>query len=152
MSQTSLTGKDTIIISGRVLNDFADGDTCKLDYPNDTAVVKTGKNGNTIYAYQYSGLNCTVELRVLLGSSDDAFLNGLLSLFNQNPPAFTLMTGEFIKNVGDGTGAITPVSYVMAGGAFKKQVPAVENADGDTNQAIAMYTLVFSNAPRQVAQ
>lgn len=152
MSKTSLTGKDTIIIAGRVLNDFADGDTCKLDYPNDLSVMKTGKNGNTIYAYQYSGLQCTVELRVLLGSSDDAFLNGLLSLFNQNPPAFTLMTGEFVKNIGDGDGDIIPVSYVMSGGAFKKQVPAVENADGDTNQAIAMYSLHFSNAPRSVGQ
>lgn len=150
--ETSLTGKDTIIVSGRVLNDFADGDTCKLDYPNDLSVMKTGKNGNTIYAYQYSGLQCTVELRILLGGTDDAFLQGLLSLFNQNPPAFTLMTGEFIKNVGDGDGNIIPVSYVLSGGTFKKQVPAVENADGDTNQAIAVYTLQFSNSPRQVAQ
>ncbi len=151
MSSTSLTGKDTIVIAGRVLNDFADGDTCKLDYPNDSSVMKTGKNGNTIYAYQYSGLQCTVELRVLLGGSDDAFLNGLLSLWNQNPPAFTLMTGEFIKNIGDGQGNIIPVSYLLSGGAFKKQVPAVENADGDTNQAIAVYSLQFSNAPRSVA-
>lgn len=150
--ETSLTGKDTIIIAGRVLNDFADGDTCKLDYPNDLSVMKTGKNGNTIYAYQYSGLQCTVELRVLLGSTDDGFLNGLLSLFNQNPPAFTLMTGEFIKNIGDGNGNIKPISYVLSGGAFKKQVPAVENADGDTNQAIAVYSLHFSNAPRNVGQ
>lgn len=150
--ETSLTGKDTIIIAGRVLNDFADGDTCKLEYPNDLSVMKTGKNGNTIYAYQYSGLQCTVELRVLLGSSDDAFLNGLLSLFNQNPPSFTLLTGEFVKNIGDGQGNITPVSYVLSGGAFKKQIPAVENADGDTNQAIAMYSLHFSNAPRSVGQ
>lgn len=150
--ETSLTGKDTIIIAGRVLNDFADGDTCKLDYPNDLSVMKTGKNGNTIYAYQYSGLQCTVELRILLGGTDDAFLQGLLSLFNQNPPAFTLLTGEFIKNVGDGDGNITPVSYVLSGGTFKKQVPAVENADGDTNQAIAVYSLQFSNSPRQVAQ
>ena len=149
--ETSLTGKDTIIISGRVLNDFADGDTCKLDFPNDLSVVKTGKNGHSIFAFQYSGLQCTVELRVLLGGSDDSFLNALLSSFVSNPPAFTLLTGEFIKNVGDGTGNITPVSYIMSGGTFKKQVPAVENADGDTNQAIAVYSLHFTNAPRAVA-
>lgn len=152
MSATSLTGKDTIIIAGRVFNDFADGDTCKLEYPNDLSVQKTGKNGNTIIAFQYSGLQCTVELRVLLGSSDDAFMNSLLSLFVQNPPSFTLMTGEFVKNTGDGDGNIVPVSYVMSGGSFKKQVPAVENADGDTNQAIAVYSLQFTNAPRSVGQ
>lgn len=150
--ETSLTGRDTIIISGRVLNDFADGDTCKLDYPNDLSVIKTGKNGNSIYAFQYSGLQCTVELRILLGGSDDSFLNALLSTFINNPPSFTLMTGEFIKNIGDGQGNITPVSYVLSGGTFKKNVPAVENADGDTNQAIAVFSLQFTNAPRQVAQ
>jgi hypothetical protein len=150
--ETSLTGKDTIIINGRVLNDFADGDTCKLDYPNDLSVIKTGKNGNSIYAFQYSGLQCTVDLRILLGGSDDAFLNALLSNFISNPPGFILLTGEFIKNIGDGDGNITPVSYVMSGGSFKKNVPAVENADGDTNQAIATFMLHFTNAPRQVAQ
>lgn len=149
--ETSLTGKDTIIINGRVLNDFADGDTCKLDYPNDLSVIKTGKNGNSIYAFQYSGLQCTVELRVLLGSSDDSFLNALMSTFINNPPAFSLMTGEFIKNIGDGSGDITPTSYVLSGGTFKKQVPALENADGDTNQAIAVFMLQFTNAPRSVA-
>lgn len=149
--ETSLTGKDTIIINGRVLNDFADGDTCKLDYPNDLSVIKTGKNGNSIYAFQYSGLQCTVELRLLLGSSDDSFLNALMSSFINNPPAFVLMTGEFIKNIGSGDGSIVPTSYVLSGGTFKKQVPAVENADGDTNQAIAVYMLQFTNAPRSVA-
>lgn len=150
MSEVSLTGKDTIIVNGRVLNDFADGDTCKLDYPNDLSVVKTGKNGNSIYAFQYSGLQCTMELRLLLGSSDDAFMNALLSTFINNPPAFTLLNGEFIKNIGDGASNISPTSYITSGGTFKKNVPAVENADGDTNQAIAVYMLHFTNAPRQV--
>lgn len=150
MSTISLTGKDTIIISGRALNDFADGDTFKLDYPNDLSVVKTGKNGNSIYAFQYSGLQCTLELRILLGSSDDAFLNALLSTFINNPPAFTLMTGEIIKNIGDGLGDISPTSYLLSGGTFKKNIAATENADGDTNQAIAVYMLQFTNAPRAV--
>ena len=148
--EVSLTGKDVIIINGRSLNDFADGDTCKLDYPNDLSVIKTGKNGNSIYAFQYSGLQCTMELRVLLGSSDDAFLNALLTTFINNPPAFVLMTGEFIKNIGDGTGNVSPTSYVLSGGTFKKNVAAVENADGNTDQAIAVYMLQFTNAPRAV--
>ena len=150
MSEVSLTGKDVIVINGRVLNDFADGDTCKLDYPNDLSVVKTGKNGNSIYAFQYSGLQCTMELRLLLGSSDDAFMNALLSTFINNPPAFTLMTGEFIKNIGDGQGNISPTSYLTSGGTFKKNVPVLENADGNTEQAIAVYMLQFTNVSRQV--
>ena len=149
MSVVSLTGKDSCIINGRVLRNFADGDTFKLDYPNDLSVVKTGKNGNSIYAFQYSGLQCTLELRLLLGSPDDAFMNALLSGFINNPPAFTLLNGEIIKNICDGAGDITPTSYLLSGGTFKKGIPATENADGDTNQAIAVWSLHFTNAPRQ---
>lgn len=148
MNSVSLTGQDTIIFAGRLLTDFADADVVKLDYPNDTAVLKTGKNGNTIYAFNNTGLQCTLELRILLGSDDDTFINQLLALWNQNPPTFILITGQFIKNVGDGNGNITQVIYNLNGGVFKKNVPATENADGDTNQAVAMYSLIFNNAPR----
>lgn len=150
MNSVALCGQDTIILAGRLLTDFADGDVVKLDYPNDTAVLKTGKNGNTIYAFNNTGLQCTMELRVLLGSADDVFLNQLLALWNNNPPAFNLMIGQFIKVVGDGNGNITPVTYDVNGGVFKKNVPGTENAEGDTNQAVAVYSLIFSNAPRSI--
>ena len=55
MSEVSLTGKDVIVVNGRVLRDFADGDTCKLDYPNDLSVVKTGKNGNSVISFKNDG-------------------------------------------------------------------------------------------------
>lgn len=150
MSKVALTGSDTIIVAGRLLTDLTDQDVVDLDFPNELCQPKTGKNGNTIYAFNYTGLQCKMKLRVLLGSGDDKFLNNLLSLWTQNPPAFTLMTGAFVKVVGDGNGNQNNITYTMTGGVFDKLVPAKENADGDPNQAVAVYSLFFSNAPRNI--
>lgn len=150
MSTTAMTGKDTIRVNGRNLNDFVDGDTAVLTFPDDLVQGKTGKNGNTIYALQNTGLRAEVVLRVLLGSPDDKFLNDLLALMKNDFPAFALLTGEFIKNVGDGKGNITQSIYTLSGGVFKKGVEVKENASGDTEQSVATYALMFSNAPRSL--
>jgi hypothetical protein len=147
---TSLTGKDTLKINGRILNDLADGDCAVLTFPNDLSSIKTGKSGNAIYAFNYSGNQCEVALRVLRGSSDDKYLNNLLSLLKNDPAAFSLMQGEFTKNIGDGAGGISQDTYIMSGGTFKKQTEVKENAEGDTEQAVAIYNLMFSNAPRAI--
>jgi hypothetical protein len=150
MPTTSLTGKDTQKINGRILNDFADGDCASLTFPNDLSVIKTGKNGNSIYAFNYSGNQCDVTMRILRGTPDDKFLNNLLATLKNDPAGFTLMTGEFTKNIGDGAGGITQDTYIMSGGTFKKQTEVKENAEGDTEQAVAIYNLIFSNAPRAI--
>lgn len=149
---TSLTGSDTIKINGRILNDFADGNVAHLTFTADLVTVKTGKNGNSIYAFNNTGRQCDVALRLLRGSADDKYLNEQLSLFKNDPAQFSLLSGEFDKRVGDGTGAVTVDSYTMSGGAFKKQVDVLEDADGATDQAVAIYALVFSNAPRSIGQ
>ena len=150
MPTVSLTGKDVIKINGRLLNDLADGDCAALTFPNDIAVVKTGKNRNSIYAFKYDGNVCEVTLRVLRGSSDDKFLNNILALFKNDPAVFSLLQGEFSKQVGDGAGNLIADTYVLSGGIFKKQTEVKENAEGDTEQAVAIYTLTFSNAPRSI--
>lgn len=148
MSTIALTGKDTAKINGRILNDFSLGDVIALTFPNDLSVVKTGKNGNSVYAFNYTGNQCDVSLRLLRGSSDDKFMNNLLAILKNDPAAFTLMTAEITKNIGDGAGGITQDTYILSGGTFKKQTEVKENAEGDTEQAEAIYSLVFSNAPR----
>lgn len=150
MSTTSLTGKDTIKINGRILNDFADGDNCMLEFPNDLMTVKTGKDGNSIYAFNNSGRQCEVTLRLLRGSPDDRFLNNLHALLKNDPAAFVLLTGEFIKNIGDGKGNVTQDIYILSGGTFKRSSGGSENGDGTTEQAIVVYNLAFSNAPRAI--
>lgn len=150
MSIVALTGKDTITINGRNLNDFADGVVAEITFPNDLVQVKTGKNGNTLYGLNNTGRQSEVNLRVILGSSDDIFLNNLLLGMQANFSGFALMVGTFVKNVGDGAGNVKPVTYVMSGGVLKRSVGALENSDGDTNQSVSEWHLMFSNAPRAI--
>jgi len=150
MSIVAMTGKDTITINGRNFNDFADGIVAEIDFPNDVVQMKTGKNGNTIYGLNNTGKQSGVNLRLILGSSDDIFLNNLLLNMQANFAGFALMAGTFVKNVGDGAGNIKSVTYVMSGGVFKGAVKAMENSDGDTNQSVSEWRLLFSNAPRAI--
>lgn len=144
----SLTGSDTTIINNTVLSDLGDGDCVNLDFPNEIAALKTGKNGNVIYSFNATGKECVVTLRVLRGSKDDKFLNNLLQIQDGNFASTILMTGEFIKKIGDGEGNITNDTYIMAGGIFSKRVVAKNNVEGDTEQSISIYELKFANAPR----
>jgi hypothetical protein len=150
MSISAVTSKDTITINGRILRNFADGDTAKLDIPEMLTNVTTGKNQNSIYAYNYKGKNAKMEIRLIAGSSDDQFLNALLQSYNQNPAGFTLLTMEFDKNIGDGSGNISVIVYLGTGGTFEKQPAVVENASGETNQAVTVWNLIFANVDRSI--
>lgn len=146
----SLTGDDTIKINDQIFADFGDGDTAVLDFPNDLMQAKTGKDGNSIFAFNNSGRQCTFVLRLLRGGSDDTFLNNLFASQVNSPAGFTLLTGEFIKNIGDGQGNIRQDIYALSGGTFKRGVNAKENTEGDTEQAISVWNLLFTNAPRSI--
>jgi hypothetical protein len=146
----ALSGSDTIRINNRLLSDLADGDAVMLDFPNDIANLKTGKNGNSIYGLNESGKQSEVKIRIIRGSSDDKFLNGLLAQQQANFAGFPLMIGEFVKQIGDGAGNISSDTYIMGGGIFSKAIPAKSNVEGDTEQSVAIYTVKFSNAPRVI--
>jgi hypothetical protein len=148
MSVAALSGNDTINLNNRVFVDLADGNCVELTFPNDIANVKTGKNGNSIYALNETGKQCEVKIRVLRGSDDDKFLNNLLAQQQANFAGTVLMIGQFIKKIGDGQGNITSDTYIMSGGVFVKPIEAKTNTEGEVDQSIAMYTIRFSNAPR----
>lgn len=148
MSQVAMSGQDTVIINNYVFTGLADENYVDLAFPNDIANVKTGKNGNSIYGFNASGKQCEVKMRVLRGSPDDQFLNGLLAAQQLNFSGTILMTGQFIKKIGDGQGNITSDTYIMSGGVFTKIPEGKSNSSGDTDQSLAMYTLKFSNSPR----
>lgn len=150
MASVSMTGNDTIVINDRLLTDLADGDAVTVSYPDDIAAVKVGKNGNSIYSLNTTGKRAEVILRVIRGSADDKYLNNLLSQMQANFAGFILMTGEFIKKVGNGQGFITSDTYVMSGGIFTKAVEGKSNVEGDTEQSVAIYTLNYSNSPRAI--
>lgn len=148
MPTVVMSGKDTLVINGHSFNDFADGDVAKVTFPNDISAVKTGKNGNSIYSLNASGLQADLEVKVLRGSADDKFLNNLLNLQNNNFEGFPLMSGTFVKVLGDGQGNIQYDTYILGGGIFSKNVEAKSNVEGDTDQSTSTYMLKFSNSPR----
>ncbi|MBW1812129.1 MAG: hypothetical protein JRJ39_00275 [Deltaproteobacteria bacterium] len=150
MARVALSGKDTTKINNRILSDLVDGDCTVLTFPNDLVTAKAGKNGNVVYGFNYPGELAEVSIRILKGSADDKFLNELLAIMKNDPPSFVLMSGEFVKNIGDGTGAITTEIYIMSGGVFKKNPEAKENAEGDTEQSISVYNFIFGKAPRTI--
>lgn len=150
MGAVSLTGADSITIDNHNVGDLADGDAVVVRYPDELAKVKASKNGNTIYAFNNTGLQVEVEVRVLLGSSDDKYLNSRLQEQKGDFSSFILVAASFSKRVGDGQGNIATVVYQCSGGVFKKQPEAKTSAEGDTEQSVAIYSLVFGNGGRSV--
>ena len=150
MGIIALTGRDSHVVNGRILNDFASGDCVKIEYETELTVVKKGKNGNTIYALNESGKMAKATYRILSGGADDSFFNSLMQAYLNDPAAFTLLTGQSQKRLGDGAGNIHPVTYAMTGGVIKKYPGMDENADGNTDQAIVTWEISFGNAQRSI--
>ena len=144
----ALTGNDTVIINERVFKDLATGDTVNLDFPNNLAEAKVGKNGNTIYAFNSTGRQCTATIRVLRGSADDKYLASEMASYINDPAAYVLLAGEFIKRAGDGAGNVTADIYQFRGGMVQKIPSAKENVEGDTEQAVTIYQIIFANSAR----
>lgn len=147
----ALTGNDTTILQGRILNDLADGDAVNLDFPNNLVESKVGKNGNTIYAFNSTGKVVTVTIRTLAGSDDDKFLNAQMNEYINDVAAYILLEGEFIKRVGDGLGNVNNIVYKVEGGVVQKFPNAKENVEGDIEQSVSIWQILFANADRSVS-
>lgn len=146
----ALTGNDTTIINLRILADLATGDCVNLEFPNDLVDAKTGKNGNTIYAFNATGLVVNATIRLIRGSADDKFMNALNAQFLNDPPSFVLIAGEFVKRVGDGQGNINSDIYQLNGGVISKMPQGKENVEGDTEQAVTIWLIKFANSARSL--
>lgn len=147
----ALNGNDTIKIDSRIMKDLADGDTAMLDFPNDLAGVKVGKNGNVLFALNATGQTATMTIRVVMGSEDDKYMNSRLQEFRNDPPTFVLFKAELIKRVGDGAGNVVNNTYKVSGGIITKFPGAKENVEGDTEQNVAIYVITFANTDRSLA-
>lgn len=147
----SLTGSDTAVIAGITLTDVADGDWFTVTYPNQIAEVKTGKNGNSIFASNAMGTQAEWTLRLLRGSPDDKAMDTLLQSQLLDFAAFEALTGTFVKRIGDGQGNVSPDQYVGSGGIFTFNVDAKSNAEGDTEQSVTVYRGKFANLQRVVS-
>ncbi len=148
MGSFSLTGADNLVLSNQPMVDVADGDWFTLTFPNTLAEVKTGKNGNSIFASNAMGQQAEATLRLLRGSANDLFLDALLQQQIQDFSTFITLSGTFSKRIGDGQGNITPDQYVASGGIFTQEVDAKSNAEGDTEQSVSVYRMKFANVQR----
>ena len=149
--EISLTGSDTVMINQTVIQGFADGDIADLKFPNAIAAVKTGKNGNSIYSYNATGKQAELTIRLIRGSADDKYLNGILAQQLANFAGTFLMSGLFVKKLGDGAGNIASDTYIMSGGVFTKIPEAKSNVEGNPDQSVVIYTIMFSNSPRIIS-
>lgn len=150
MAVYALTGNDTLTINGRVIKEFADQSTVTIEYGNARAGHTTGKNGNTVYSTDKQGENAMLTLRIVAGSKDDEWLNGLSVEQERDLPSFALMTGTFAKRIGDGTGRVKFLNYALLGGVFEQNPNISENLQGDTEQGIQVYQLWFSQAKKGI--
>lgn len=165
----SMTGDDTLVINGTVITDFADATVAELKFTNDLAVVKTGKNGNSLVAMNAQGLQAEMTIRVIRASPDDKYLQGILSNQSQaivpgqassSSTGISLANGTFTKVIISGTydptsGNVTnaPVNdvYTMQFGIFSKFPEVKSNVEGDTEQSCTIYTIKWGFVTRNIA-
>ena len=145
----ALTGQDQIILNDIPLKDFADGDIGTLEISNDLFSMQTGKNGNTIFAYDEAGRNATLTVRILMSSNDDKRLNGLVPK-HEGFASTILINGSVVKMVGDGQGKISYNTYLLKGGMIHRKPNMTSNVNGETNQAVVEYTIQFADAERSI--
>lgn len=148
MPTLTVTSNDTLVLNGRVINDLALDDVTSITFPNELVNHKTGKNGNTIYAQNQTGLNANLVLRLARGSSDDQWLQKQITASQDDFPSTVLFAGSFTKRLGDGQGNVVSDVYSLNGGVNSKQVEGKENVSGDVTQGEAIYNLKFANANR----
>lgn len=146
----AVTGSDTLVLNGNVFNDLATDDVTTIELPNDLTNVKTGKGGNSLIAFSPQGLNSNLSLKVVRGSSDDQFMNNLLSSMLKNFVNTTLLSGSFTKQVGDGNGGFRNDVYKLSGGTISKIPGAKDNAAGDPEQSATVYSVKFTNCTRNI--
>jgi hypothetical protein len=146
----SLTGDDVVTLNGRVFHDFAAGSVAELVYGGDLVTAKPSKNGNIIYALNVDGKMATMTLLLLLGSSDDQYLNSLMASQLNSLAGFTLVVGSFVKQVGDGNGNITNVVYNTIGGVIERFPDAKTDTSGSTDQSVAKWVLKFGQTTRAI--
>lgn len=147
---TAVAGTDVLILSGGVgvISGYADGDAIKFEPQGPIAQMKVSKDGNSIYAMQYTGIVAKLTLRLVRACFDDTNLNALLQQWISSPASFTLLTGSYIKSVGDGKGNITSEVYQLAGGVFEMIPGGHSNMEGSTEQSVTVYSFLFRNDAR----
>ena len=151
MTVETVTGNDSLILDGKVLNDLANGDCVSIEYPNDSVSVQKGKNGNTIFSFNSQGEIINVTIRCLVNGETDKYLNNKYIQYKQSPTSFVLLNGTFTKRTGDGAGNETKKVYNVTAGVISRPPSAIDSSEGNTDTAVAVYNLVFASGDPAIA-
>lgn len=145
----AITGNDVLTLNDRIMNGLADQSVADLSFPAKVAALKVGKNRNSIFAENTTGYSGAFKLRLLRRCADDGFLLGLYNAqTGGNFSGTVLLQGSFVKQVGDGAGNVSYDTYTLQGGIFVSGQPAISNPEGNTEQAVVVYELMFANVFR----
>lgn len=150
MNAITLNGNDTLQLAGRTITCFAQGDYFKLEFPNSTAEVAVGKNGNAAFVENVKGRIGVGTLQILRSTSDDAYFQAMLDAQERDFAASELIQGQYVKRFGNGTGGITHDTQKLRNGVITKRIEAKSNSEGDTEQSVAVYTFLFASAGRNL--
>lgn len=146
---TAITGNDTLTLDDRIFQDLAEQSVIDLAFPTKVAALKVGKNRNTIFAENTVGYSADLKIRLIRRSPDDGYLLGRYNAqTGGNFSGFTLLQGSFVKQVGDGKGGVAYDTYTLQGGIFVSNQPAISNPEGNTEQAVVVYEIMFANVFR----
>lgn len=151
MLSVAFSAKDNIILNGMSVTDLADGDIATLTFPNDLFTVKTGKSGNALFAINESGRQAELTLRVLRGSTDDKLISTYFLLGSTIPTNLILISGSLSKQINHGNGYSSTDTYILTYGVLSKMPEMKSNVEGDTEQAVTVYTIRFASAVRVTA-
>ena len=84
-----------------------------------------------------------------MSSNDDKRLNGMIPK-SKGFAQSVLATGSVVKQVGDGQGNVSYNTYLLAGGKVQKKPDVKSNVNGDAQQAVVEYIIVFAEANRAI--
>lgn len=145
MTIETLSGKDSLILDGELIEDGADADCVTIEFPNDSALITRGKNGNSLITKNEQGKIINITLRVCLNGKTDKYLVNKLSQFNNDPTSYATISGTFTKRTGDGQGNLTKKIFDLTGGVVVKNAGTMDSTVGNVDSVVSVYNLTFAN-------
>jgi len=138
----SLLGKGALFFGSaepRVFSDFANGNFLGLEFGNQISTREMGRGGSVI-SYNSNKKQATLTVRLIKGSPDDVFLNGVLSDYDRSPETFVLFAGSISMMLGDGTGSSTTENFLLTEGSFINQPNFTTDTGGDAESGVSVWT------------
>jgi hypothetical protein len=136
---TTLVGRDTLVLNGKILHNFASGKYVTLTFDNPLTNMMVSKDGNVLLVLNLNGQKVKITVRLQVGSFDDRQLQPQLQAWLSDPATFVPLAGSFSKRCGDGLGNVKTVVYQFVAASFGKIPGAEADSNGTEEQAVAVY-------------